>query len=41
MPTPRHGLLAQVVGERLYVIGGGPTPNLSVSNLVEIFEAKP
>jgi hypothetical protein len=41
LPTPRHGLAAQVVGGRLYVIGGGPTPNLSVSSAVEIFELKP
>lgn len=41
MVTPRHGLLAQAVGGKLYVIGGGPAPNLSVSNLVEIFALKP
>ena len=38
LPTPRHGLTAQVVDGRLYVIGGGPTPGLSVSDVVEIFE---
>src|SRR3990170_8869435 len=37
LPTPRHGLTAQVVNDALYVIGGGPTPRLSVSDAVEIF----
>ena len=38
LPTPRHGLTAQVIDDRLYAIGGGPTPGLSVSDVVEIFQ---
>jgi hypothetical protein len=30
-----------IVGDALYVIGGGPTPGLSVSNVVEIFRLLP
>ena len=41
LPTARHGLTAQGVGEKLYAIGGGPTPGLSVSDLVEIFDLVP
>ncbi len=37
LPTARHGLTAQVVGGRLYVIGGGPEARLSTSPLVEVF----
>lgn len=37
LPTARHGLTAQVVGGRLYVIGGGPEVRLSTSPLVEVF----
>jgi hypothetical protein len=36
MPTPRHGLGAAVVGDHLYVIGGGPKPGASASAAVEI-----
>ena len=32
MPTARHGLAAAVVGDTIYVIGGGPTAGLSVSS---------
>jgi N-acetylneuraminic acid mutarotase len=31
LPTPRHGLGVLGYGGRVYVIGGGPTPGLSVS----------
>ena len=41
LPTARHGLTAQGVSEKLYVIGGGPTPGLSVSDVVEVFELVP
>jgi N-acetylneuraminic acid mutarotase len=33
--TPRHGLAVVGVGNRLHVIGGGPTPGLSVSDAHE------
>ena len=41
LPTARHGLTAQGVSEKFYVIGGGPTPGLSVSDVVEVFELVP
>jgi N-acetylneuraminic acid mutarotase len=39
MPTARHGLAAAVFteGNKIYVIGGGPQPGLSVSGANEIF----
>jgi N-acetylneuraminic acid mutarotase len=37
MPTARHGLGAASVDDRIYVLGGGPQPGLSVSNANEIF----
>jgi Kelch motif protein/galactose oxidase-like protein len=37
MPTPRHGLGAAVVGDKIYVIGGGPEPGLSVSGANEVY----
>jgi N-acetylneuraminic acid mutarotase len=37
MPTPRHGLVAAAVNDRIYVIGGGFKPGLTVSGLNEIF----
>lgn len=37
MPTARHGLAAVEANGKIYVIGGGPKPNLSVSNANEIF----
>lgn len=36
LPTPRHGLAAVTVGDRVLVIGGGPTPGLSVSGTNEV-----
>ncbi len=39
MPTARHGLGAVSFDNRIYVLGGGPQPGLSVSNANEIFHA--
>jgi hypothetical protein len=36
MPTPRHGLAAVSVGNNIFVIGGGPTPDISFANVNEI-----
>jgi hypothetical protein len=41
LPTSRHGLTSQVIDGAWYVIAGGPTPNLSVSDVVEIFRVQP
>jgi hypothetical protein len=35
LATPRHGLAVVAIGDRLHVIGGGPTPGLSVSDAHE------
>ena len=41
MPTARHGLAAVFVGEnKIFVIGGGPQPGLSVSGANEIFHVQ-
>jgi hypothetical protein len=40
MPTARHGLGAVSNEDRVYVIGGGPQPGLSVSNVNEIFHTR-
>ncbi|MGI0048835.1 MAG: Kelch repeat-containing protein, partial [Nitrososphaera sp.] len=37
MPDARHGLAAVEVGVKIYVIGGGPQPGLTVSNLNQIY----
>ena len=37
MPTARYGLGVASVHDRIYVLGGGPQPGLSVSNANEIF----
>ncbi|HLC28896.1 MAG TPA: kelch repeat-containing protein [Dehalococcoidia bacterium] len=37
MPTARHGLGAAVVGDSIYVIGGGETPGASVSDANEAY----
>ena len=37
MPIARHGLIAAVVGNNIYVIGGGPTPDISFANVNEVF----
>jgi hypothetical protein len=38
MPTPRHGLAALSIGSRIFVIGGGPEPGLSLTNVNEIYD---
>jgi N-acetylneuraminic acid mutarotase len=41
MPTARHGLAAVYVeDDKIYVIGGGPQPGLSVSSANEIFHVR-
>jgi len=41
MPTARHGLAAVYIrDEKIYVIGGGPQPGLSVSGANEIFHVR-
>jgi N-acetylneuraminic acid mutarotase len=41
MPTARHGLGAvSVDNDRIYVIGGGPEPGLSVSDVNEIYHVR-
>jgi N-acetylneuraminic acid mutarotase len=41
MPTARHGLAAVFVEEnKIFVIGGGPQPGLSVSGANEIFHVR-
>jgi hypothetical protein len=37
MLTARHGLVALTIGDKIYVIGRGLKPGLSVSNLNEVF----
>jgi N-acetylneuraminic acid mutarotase len=37
MPTPRQGCGAAAVNGRIFVIGGGRMPGLSVSNLNEVY----
>ncbi len=36
MPIARHGLAAADIGDKIYVIGGGPEPDISFANVVEI-----
>ncbi|MDQ3854200.1 MAG: kelch repeat-containing protein, partial [Thermoproteota archaeon] len=41
MPTARHGLaVVYAEDDRIYVIGGGPQPGLSVSSANEIFHVR-
>jgi len=41
MPTARHGLGAvSIEDDRIYVIGGGPEPGLTVTNVNEIFHTR-
>jgi hypothetical protein len=35
LPTPRHGLGAAVVADRLYAVAGGTEPGFSLSSTVE------
>jgi N-acetylneuraminic acid mutarotase len=37
MPTARHGLVALTIDDKIYVVGGGLEPGLSVSGVNEIF----
>ena len=37
MPTPRHGITAVTVGDRIHVISGGPRPGGAFSNANEVF----
>ncbi len=37
LPTPRHGLGAATVGDRIFVIGGGPEPLFTFSDANESF----
>jgi hypothetical protein len=39
MPTARHGLAAVAIDDKIYVIGGGPEPGGSQTNLNEIFQS--
>jgi hypothetical protein len=41
LPTARHGLAAVAVGNRIYVLAGGPTPGGSASSLNEVFIVPP
>ena len=38
LPTPRHGLGVAAVGRRVYVVGGGPEPGLTVSDANEVLD---
>jgi N-acetylneuraminic acid mutarotase len=38
MPTARHGLAAETIGDKIYVIGGATNPGLGASNINEIFQ---
>ena len=38
VPTPRHGLAALSIGNKIFVIGGGPEGGLSVSIVNEIYD---
>ncbi|HEY8522668.1 MAG TPA: kelch repeat-containing protein, partial [Nitrososphaeraceae archaeon] len=40
LPTARHGLSAVSGNDKIYIIGGGPEPGLSVTNVNEIFNAR-
>jgi hypothetical protein len=35
MPTPRHGLGAAAIGDRIYVVSGGSQPGLAFSTANE------
>jgi Kelch motif len=40
LPTPRHGLGVVAIGPRVYVVAGGPTPGLSVSDANEFLQLR-
>ena len=37
MPTARHGLASVTIDNDIYVVGGGPRPGGSQTDLTEIF----
>jgi hypothetical protein len=39
MPTARHGLAAGAIDNNIYVIGGGPQPGGSSTDVNEIFKS--
>ena len=41
LPTPRHGVGVAALGGRVYVIGGGPEPGLTVSSANEALLVAP
>jgi hypothetical protein len=41
LPTPRHGVGVAALGGRVYVIGGGPQPGLTVSAANESLAVAP
>ena len=41
LPTPRHGIGVAAVGGRVFVIGGGPEPGLTVSAANEALRIEP
>jgi len=41
LPTPRHGAGVAALGGRLFVIGGGPEPGLTVSSANEALALGP
>ena len=40
LPTARHGLGVVALGGRVYAVGGGPTPGLSVSGANEFLQLR-
>jgi hypothetical protein len=41
MPTPRHGIWAAVIGNRVYIPGGGVVQGFGASNINEVFIVDP
>jgi N-acetylneuraminic acid mutarotase len=39
-PIARHGLAAADIEDKIYVIGGGPEPDISFANVVEILKCR-
>lgn len=37
LPTARHGLAAAAIGDRIYVIAGGPEAGLAQTDVVEVY----
>jgi N-acetylneuraminic acid mutarotase len=37
LPTARHGIGAASLGDRIYVIGGGPAAGFAQTAVVEVF----